>query len=97
MIFEDAHWTDPTSLEMLGRIVDRVSTLPVLLIVTSRPEFDAALDRTVIRDGLTLNRLGARESAAMIARRRREQGSSRRVSGRRSSSARTASRCSWRK
>ena len=30
MIFEDAHWTDPTSLETFGRIVDRVRSLPVL-------------------------------------------------------------------
>jgi class 3 adenylate cyclase len=41
MIFEDAHWTDPTSLEAVGRTVDRIKTLPVLLIVTFRPEFDA--------------------------------------------------------
>jgi class 3 adenylate cyclase len=40
MIFEDAHWTDPTSLETFGRVVDRVRSLPVLLIVTFRPEFE---------------------------------------------------------
>jgi len=40
MIFEDAHWTDPTSLEVFGRIVDRITALPVLLIVTFRPEFE---------------------------------------------------------
>jgi predicted ATPase len=34
MIFEDAHWIDPTSLEVLGRIVDRIRSLSVLLIVT---------------------------------------------------------------
>ena len=28
MIFEDAHWTDPTSLELFGRVVDRVRSLP---------------------------------------------------------------------
>ena len=38
MILEDAHWTDPTSLEAFGRVVDRVRSLPVLLIVTFRPE-----------------------------------------------------------
>src|SRR5208282_4859804 len=38
MIFEDAHWTDPTSLEVFGQVVDRIKTLPVLLIVTFRPE-----------------------------------------------------------
>ena len=40
MIFEDAHWSDPTSLELFGRIVDRIQTLRVLLIVTFRPEFN---------------------------------------------------------
>jgi predicted ATPase len=40
MVFEDAHWTDPTSLELLGRAVDRIATLRVLLIVTFRSEFD---------------------------------------------------------
>ena len=40
MIFEDAHWTDPTSLEVFGRAVDRIRTLRVLLIVTFRPEFE---------------------------------------------------------
>src|SRR6202007_1061999 len=37
-IFEDAHWVDPTSLEALGRTIDRLKTLRALLIVTYRPE-----------------------------------------------------------
>jgi len=42
MIFEDAHWGDPTSLEVFGRTVDQIKTLPTLLIVTFfRPEFNA--------------------------------------------------------
>ncbi|MFY9840005.1 MAG: adenylate/guanylate cyclase domain-containing protein, partial [Xanthobacteraceae bacterium] len=41
MIFEDAQWADPTSLEAFGRVVDRIRTLKVLLLVTFRPEFDA--------------------------------------------------------
>src|SRR5215813_15587406 len=40
MIFEDAHWTDPTSLEVFSRAVERIETLRVLLMVTFRPEFD---------------------------------------------------------
>src|SRR5207344_1548807 len=40
MIFEDAHWTDPTTLELFGRLVDRIRSLRVLLIVTFRPDFD---------------------------------------------------------
>ncbi|MGY4474187.1 BTAD domain-containing putative transcriptional regulator [Bradyrhizobium sp. USDA 3364] len=39
MVFEDVHWIDPTSLELLDLMVERVSTIPVLLIITFRPEF----------------------------------------------------------
>jgi class 3 adenylate cyclase/predicted ATPase len=39
IFFEDAHWIDPTSRELLDLTVDRVRSLPVLLIVTFRPEF----------------------------------------------------------
>ena len=39
IIFEDAHWTDPTTLEAFGRIVDRIRSLRVLLLATFRPEF----------------------------------------------------------
>jgi predicted ATPase len=39
MIFEDAHWADAASLELFGRLVNRIPTLRVLLIVTFRPEF----------------------------------------------------------
>ena len=68
MIFEDAHWADPTSLEAFGRIVDRIRALRVLLIVTFRPEFDAPwLGRPHVT-ALTLNRLAQREIDAMIDR-----------------------------
>jgi hypothetical protein len=39
MVFEDAHWIDPTSREVLDFIVERVRNLSVLLLVTFRPEF----------------------------------------------------------
>ena len=68
MIFEDAHWTDPTSLEAFGRTVDRIKTLPVLLIVTFRPEFNAPWVGQSHVTSLALNRLGEREAAAIIAR-----------------------------
>jgi class 3 adenylate cyclase/predicted ATPase len=67
MIFEDAHWSDPTSLEAFGRTVDRIKTLPVLLIVTFRPEFDAPWVGQSHVTRLTLNRLGEREAVAIIA------------------------------
>jgi class 3 adenylate cyclase/predicted ATPase len=68
MIFEDAHWVDPTSLEVLGRTVDRIKTLPALLIVTFRPDFTAPWVGQSHVTSLTLNRLGEREAAAIIAR-----------------------------
>ena len=66
MIFEDAHWTDPTSLEAFGRTVDRIKTLPVLLIVTFRPEFNAPWAGRSYVMSLALNRLGERETATII-------------------------------
>ena len=66
MIFEDAHWADPTSLEALGRAVDRIRTLGVLLIVTHRPEFEAPWIGRPHVIALTLNRLARREISAMI-------------------------------
>jgi predicted ATPase len=68
MIFEDAHWGDPTSLELFSRIVDKIPTLPVLLIVTFRPEFDPPWIGRPHVTALTLNRLGEREISAMINR-----------------------------
>jgi class 3 adenylate cyclase/predicted ATPase len=67
-IFEDVHWIDPTSLEALGLTVDRVKTLPVLLIVTFRPEFVAPWVGQSHVTSLTLNRLGEREVATIVAR-----------------------------
>ena len=66
MIFEDAHWTDPTSLEVFGRVVDRIPSLRVLLIVTFRQEFEPSWIGRPCVAALTLNRLGKREIAAMI-------------------------------
>ena len=66
MLFEDVHWIDPTSLEALGRTVDRLRTLGVLLIITCRPEFDPPWIATSNVTALNLNRLGEREIAALI-------------------------------
>jgi AAA ATPase domain/Adenylate and Guanylate cyclase catalytic domain len=68
MIFEDAHWADPTSLEAFGRIVDRIASLRVLMIVTFRPEFEAPWVGQPHVTALALNRLGHREVGNMIDR-----------------------------
>jgi class 3 adenylate cyclase/predicted ATPase len=66
MVFEDAHWSDPTSLELLGRAVDRIRTLSVLLIVTFRPEFEPGWIGQPHVTSLSLNRLAPREVGAII-------------------------------
>ena len=67
-LLEDAHWVDPTSLEVLSRSVDRIRALGVLLIVTYRPEFEPPWIGQPHVTTLTINRLGPREIAAMIDR-----------------------------
>ena len=66
MIFEDAHWTDPTSLELFGRAADRIASLRVLLIVTFRPEFAPPWIGRPHVTALTINRLAQRDIDAMI-------------------------------
>ena len=68
MIFEDAHWTDPTSLELVGRILERIVALPVLLIVTYRPEFQPPWLGLPHVTALTINRLSRRDVDAIIDR-----------------------------
>jgi predicted ATPase len=66
MVFEDAHWIDPTSRELLDLTLDRVSRLPVLLIVTFRPEFLHAWSGQPDVTVMALNRLGGRYGAALV-------------------------------
>jgi class 3 adenylate cyclase/predicted ATPase len=66
MIVEDAHWIDPTSLEFFSRIIERIANLPVLLVITARPEFVAPWPSHTHVSTLTLNRLGRQEGEALI-------------------------------
>ena len=66
MIFEDVHWADPTSLELLGRGVNRIADLPVLLLMTFRPEFEPPWIGQPHVTTLTVNRLSQAEILAMI-------------------------------
>ena len=68
MIFEDAHWADPMSLEAFGRAVDRIATHPVLLLITFRPEFEPPWIGQPHVTVLAINRLTQREVEAMIDR-----------------------------
>jgi len=67
MVFEDVHWIDPTSRELLDLTVERVRSLPVLLIVTFRPEFEPPWTGQERVSMLVLNRLDRRARAALAA------------------------------
>jgi predicted ATPase/sugar/nucleoside kinase (ribokinase family) len=66
MIFEDAHWIDPTSRELLDLTIDRVRRLPLLIVVTFRPEFQQAWGGQAHVTMLALNRLGERDVTALV-------------------------------
>ena len=66
MVFEDAHWIDPTSRELLDLIVDQVRRLPVLLVVTLRPEFLSPWAGSSHVMSLMLNRLSERDGEALV-------------------------------
>ena len=66
LVVEDAHWADPTSLELFDLIVARASSLPLLAIVTFRPEFVAPWVGRPQVTLVSLNRLPRRLCAEMI-------------------------------
>ena len=66
MTFEDLHWVDPTSLELLELLIRRIERLPVLLIATSRPGFTAAWVDQPHVTALSLNRLSRANSETLV-------------------------------
>jgi predicted ATPase len=66
MVFEDVHWSDPTTRESLDLVVDRVATLRVLVIITFRPEFTPPWIGRPHVTLLALARLPRRQRAQMI-------------------------------
>jgi tetratricopeptide (TPR) repeat protein len=68
IFFEDAHWADPTTIDMLSTLVDRIANHKVLFVITFRPEFEPPweLGDNVAR--CDLNRLSSEEIGEIIAR-----------------------------
>jgi class 3 adenylate cyclase len=66
IVFEDLHWIDPTSLELLAMTVERIRTLPVLMVVTFRPEFQPPWTGQPNVTTVSLSRLGMREGTALV-------------------------------
>jgi class 3 adenylate cyclase/predicted ATPase len=68
MIFEDLHWIDPTSREVLDLTVEKITGLPVLLVATYRPEFQPPWVGGSQVTVIALNRLGRNEGATLVHR-----------------------------
>jgi predicted ATPase len=66
IVFEDLHWIDPTSLELLDQMVRRIVHWPALLILTFRPEFQPFWADQAQVSVLSLNRLGRRDAMALV-------------------------------
>ena len=67
-IFEDVHWIDPTSLDVLSRMIDRIRDLSVLLLVTFRSEFAPTWTGQAHVTTLALNRLAPRATTELVQR-----------------------------
>ena len=66
LLFEDMHWIDPTSLELLTRIVEQAGGIRLLLLATARPEFEAPWPNLRHVVNVTLNRLDRTEGQALV-------------------------------
>jgi class 3 adenylate cyclase/tetratricopeptide (TPR) repeat protein len=67
LLFEDAHWADPTTLEVLDLLIDRVRNVPVLIVLTHRPEFQSRWSGQGHVTALNLSKLMRTQSAAMVS------------------------------
>ena len=65
---EDAHWSDPTTLELVGLLLERLPQLSMLLILTFRPEFSPPWSSEAHITALTLNRLSLEQMMTMVDR-----------------------------
>jgi class 3 adenylate cyclase len=66
MLFEDLHWADPTTLEVLDLLIDRIKTVPLLVVLTHRPEFVSRWSGQGHVGALNLSKLTRVQSAAMV-------------------------------
>jgi class 3 adenylate cyclase len=67
LLFEDAHWADPTTLEVLDLLIDRVRTVPLLVVLTHRPEFQSRWSEHGHVVALNLSKLTRTQSTAMVS------------------------------
>lgn len=68
LVFEDVHWMDPTSLELLAATVEHVPQLRALMLITARPEFTPRWPSYPHTTTIPLTRLGRRDGTALVLR-----------------------------
>jgi class 3 adenylate cyclase len=68
MVVEDIHWIDPTSLELVGLLVERSPQLRLLVVITTRPEFSPPWPNDAHIGTIGLMRLNRREAVSMMNR-----------------------------
>jgi predicted ATPase len=68
MVHEDVHWIDPTTHELLSLAIDRIPRLPVLLLITFRPQFFPPWSGQPHVSSLALSRLARHDRALMVDR-----------------------------
>ncbi len=68
LLIEDLHWADPSSLDLLAAVIERQPALPMLMVVTARPEFSAPWLDTPHCRTLSVATLPPEETRALVAR-----------------------------
>ncbi|MBU6464433.1 MAG: AAA family ATPase [Bradyrhizobium sp.] len=67
LLFEDAHWADPTSLDLLMRFIELLPGIPALLVITARPEFNSPLASLPAISVMDLAKFTPRQSETLVA------------------------------
>jgi predicted ATPase/DNA-binding response OmpR family regulator len=68
VLVEDAHWLDPTSVELFSTLVEQIPKLPVMMLITARPEFDPPWPVYQHTTPITLARLGRDDAELLVGR-----------------------------
>jgi predicted ATPase len=66
VVFEDLHWIDPTTLELLSMVIDRAPEMPMLLVASFRPEFKPPWPSHGYVSTISLGRLNRSEGQALV-------------------------------
>jgi class 3 adenylate cyclase/predicted ATPase len=68
LVIEDLQWADPSTLELLGVLIDQLPTVPMLAVLTFRPEFNPPWPRKSHLNPIHLNRLTRDQAALLVGR-----------------------------